>query len=104
TFKEDVADIRNSKVVDLICELEDFSIEVDVIDPHASAEEVKHEYGISLKREAEGKYDAIVVAVGHKEYVKMSAQVLQSISKGELMLVDIKGIKSKEGINKYWKL
>ena len=68
TFKEDVADIRNSKVVDLIRELEDYSINIDVIDPHASATDVKHEYDIELKREPEGKYDAIIVAVGHKEY------------------------------------
>lgn len=104
TFKEDVADIRNSKVVDLIRELEDFSIEVDVIDPHASAEEVEHEYSIVLKSKPTGRYDAIVLAVGHDEYVNMSIPDLQFISNSELMVVDIKGIKSKAGIHKYWKL
>ncbi|MEP6794883.1 MAG: nucleotide sugar dehydrogenase [Saprospiraceae bacterium] len=104
TFKEDVADIRNSKVVDLICELEDFSIEVDVVDPYASKEEVMNEYNIELKSNPTGRYDAIVVTVGHREYVEMSTHDLESISNDELMLVDIKGIKSKAGINKYWKL
>ncbi|MEO5582859.1 MAG: nucleotide sugar dehydrogenase [Saprospiraceae bacterium] len=68
TFKEDVADIRNSKVVDLVRELEDYSMEVDVIDPHASFDEVKHEYEIEIKKEGEGSYDALVLAVSHKEY------------------------------------
>jgi len=92
TFKEDVADIRNSKVVDLIHELEDYSITIDVIDPHASAVEVKHEYNLDLKREPEGKYDAIIVAVGHREYVEMNADDLKNLSRNDIMIFDIKGV------------
>ncbi len=92
TFKEDVADIRNSKVVELVKELTDFSILVDVIDPHASVEEVKEKYGIDLKRAPERKYDAVVVAVGHKEYVTLSADALKEISLNDVMVFDIKGV------------
>jgi len=91
TFKEDVADIRNSKVVDLIHELEDYSVTIDVIDPHASVEEVKHEYKIDLKREPEGKYDAIIVAVGHRAYKAYSYQDIETLSMGEPIIFDIKG-------------
>jgi len=92
TFKEDVADIRNSKVVDLIHELEDYSVTIDVIDPHASVEEVKHEYDIELKREPEGKYDAIIVAVGHKEFQNSIHAILASNTTKEVFLFDIKGV------------
>ena len=92
TFKEDVADIRNSKVVDLVRELEDYSIDVDVIDPHASIEEVKHEYNIELKREAMGQYDAVILAVGHKQYAEMSTHQLNGMSLDKLILFDIKGL------------
>jgi len=92
TFKEDVADIRNSKVVDLIKELEDYSITIDVIDPHASAAEVKHEYGIEMKAGPEGKYDGVIVAVGHREYVEMNADDLKNLSRNDIMIFDIKGV------------
>jgi UDP-N-acetyl-D-glucosamine/UDP-N-acetyl-D-galactosamine dehydrogenase len=92
TFKEDVADIRNSKVVDLIRELEDYSITIDVIDPLACVSDVKDEYAIDLKREPEGKYDAIIVAVGHREYVAFSYEELKNISRDEVMVFDIKGV------------
>ena len=92
TFKEDVADIRNSKVVDLIRELEDYSVTIDVIDPHASVEEVRHEYGIDLKKDPEGKYDAVIIAVGHKEYVSMNENDLKQLSRNDVMIYDIKGV------------
>jgi len=104
TFKEDVADIRNSKVVDLIKELEDFSIDVVTIDPYASVDEVKHEYGIDLNRKPEGKYDAVVIAVGHKEYVALDAAYFKSISNGELIMFDIKGIKNNKLTDYYSRL
>jgi UDP-N-acetyl-D-galactosamine dehydrogenase len=92
TFKEDVADIRNSKVVDLIHELEDYSVTIDVIDPLACAADVKHEYDIELRREPEGKYDAIIVAVGHSDYIAKSYQDLKDLSRDEVMVFDIKGV------------
>lgn len=104
TFKEDVADIRNSKVVDLIKELLDYSLNVHVVDPYASPNEVAHEYGIAMIEEPVGKYDAIIVAVGHREYKNLSVKELQNLSKNGLLLFDIKGVKDKEGCSFYWKL
>ena len=92
TFKEDVADIRNSKVVDLIHELEDYSMTVDVIDPHASIEEVRHEYDIELKREPSGQYNSIVIAVGHREYVQLMDSDYKQLFKGKPFVFDIKKI------------
>ena len=66
TFKEDVSDIRNSKVIDVVNELVSFSVHVDMIDPHASSEEMVHEYGMGLIEKPTADYDAIVVAVNHQ--------------------------------------
>ncbi len=104
TFKEDVADIRNSKVVDLINELKEYSITVDVVDPHANFNEVMHEYNITIKNKIEGKFDAIVLAVGHQQFKNLTVNQLNDLANGNLLLFDIKGIKNKEGIYKYWKL
>jgi UDP-N-acetyl-D-galactosamine dehydrogenase len=104
TFKEDVADIRNSKVVDLIRELEDFSIEVDVVDPYASMAEIHNEYNINLKRDPAGTYDAIVVAVSHKDYITNDENQFKSISNGDLILFDVKGVLSRKGDADYMRL
>lgn len=104
TFKEDVADIRNSKVVDLIKELMSYSLNVHVVDPWASANEVAHEYGISLIDEPVGKYDGIVLAVGHQDYKNLSKDALMDLSNGELLLFDIKGVKNGKEFDFYWKL
>ncbi|MCA1747407.1 MAG: nucleotide sugar dehydrogenase, partial [Bacteroidales bacterium] len=68
TFKENVSDIRNSKVADVVYELKEFGMSVEVIDPYADAAEVMEEYGYELQKETTGAYHAIVVAVGHEEY------------------------------------
>lgn len=104
TFKEDVSDIRNSKVFDLIQELKNYSIRVDAIDPMASHDEVKHEYSVTLLDQPDGPYDAIIVAVGHAEYTKYTSEDLRKLSKGETIVTDIKGIMSSAGIDHYWKL
>lgn len=104
TFKEDVADIRNSKVVDMIKELMDYSLNVHIVDPWASANEVAHEYGISLIDEPVGKYDAIVLAVGHQKYKAMTQEDFQAISKDDILLFDIKGVKDSAEYKHYWKL
>ncbi len=69
TFKENCPDIRNSRAIDIVKELEEFNIAVDVYDPHADPEEVKHEYGIDLIAELTEKYDAIILAVSHDEFL-----------------------------------
>jgi len=104
TFKEDVADIRNSKVVNLVKELMDYSIQVNVIDPHGCTNELSHEYGITLIDEPLGLYDIIVLAVGHKEYVNMTAKDFQKLSKDELYMFDIKGMLNPKEYKNYWRL
>jgi UDP-N-acetyl-D-galactosamine dehydrogenase len=104
TFKEDVADIRNSKVVDMIKELMSYSLNVDVVDPCASKAEVQHEYAISLEEKPTGKYDAIIIAVGHSEYRNLSKMDLESLSNGEILLFDIKGVKDFIDLENYWRL
>lgn len=106
TFKEDVSDIRNSKVIDVIKELQSFQVNVEVIDPHASSDEMNHEYGVKLVSEVGHNYDAIIVAVNHKEYANLDESYFQSISKdGKGILVDIKGIfRGKIKELEYWSL
>ncbi|MEN9338960.1 MAG: hypothetical protein RIQ62_272 [Bacteroidota bacterium] len=91
TFKENVSDIRNSKVADLIVELQGFNATVHVIDPHADGDEFAHEYKLNLQDKAESGYDAIILAVNHKEYVDMDEQYFLSISSPDAIFVDIKG-------------
>ncbi|MCP4438459.1 MAG: nucleotide sugar dehydrogenase [Aureispira sp.] len=92
TFKENVSDIRNSKVVDVVSSLKDFSVNVDIVDPLADAEEVMHEYGLSLTSEIDKKYDAIIVAVAHDEYKKLDAEYFKNISTSSPIFVDLKSI------------
>lgn len=105
TFKENVADIRNSKVVDIIHELQDFGVLVDVIDPFADPEEVKKCYGIELKAQPEGPYNAIILAVAHNEYKKLSEEYFQQHSIGNGIFVDVKGLYRNVVKNMtYWSL
>jgi UDP-N-acetyl-D-galactosamine dehydrogenase len=91
TFKENVSDIRNSKVADVVRELKSYEVQVEVIDPHASAEEVFHEYGYRLSESPGKDYDAIVLAVAHKEYLGLKEDFFKSLSAGKGILMDIKG-------------
>jgi UDP-N-acetyl-D-galactosamine dehydrogenase len=105
TFKENVSDIRNSKVADVICELKSYGVNVDVVDPYANAEELKHEYGFSLIDKPSDNYDAVVVAVNHNDYVKFTEDDFKNMMKNtnDPILVDIKGIyRSKIKDIQYW--
>ena len=106
TFKEDVSDIRNSKVIDIVNELKSYQVTVEMIDPHASSEEMQHEYGVSLIEKPEGKYDAIIVAVNHKEYKSMTENDFKSLLKDEKgVFIDVKGIFRNKIIDlEYWSL
>ncbi len=105
TFKENVSDIRNSKVIDVITELESFGVNVDVVDPYADSDEVKHEYGYELAEKPEGKYHAVIVAVNHSEYVDMEEKDFTDMMHPKAILVDIKGIfKRKFPSLNYWSL
>ncbi len=106
TFKENVSDIRNSKVADLIKEIQDYSIQVKILDPYASKEEVSNEYGLQLSDEIGKGYDAVVVAVNHSDYKDLDASFFKNIMKDEPILLDIKSIYDKsmgESIT-YWRL
>lgn len=94
TFKENCPDIRNSKAVDIVKELQDHGATVLVADPKADAAELKHEYGITLGKVSEGEpVDALVVAVGHDEYRRMTPDQLRKLVKGEKpLLVDVKSL------------
>jgi len=105
TFKENVADIRNSKVADIVKELQSYRLTVDVVDPYADAKEIEHEYHIELKKQPEGKYDAVIVAVAHKQYRDYTEQDFALLLNEKGILVDVKGL-YKEIINNltYWSL
>jgi UDP-N-acetyl-D-galactosamine dehydrogenase len=106
TFKEDVSDIRNSKVIDVVNELKSFQVHVDLIDPHASSEEMVHEYGIGLNELPGNDYDAIIVAVNHKEYKNYTEADFKHLLKdGKGVFIDVKGI-YKGAIKdlEYWSL
>jgi UDP-N-acetyl-D-galactosamine dehydrogenase len=91
TFKENVPDIRNSRVLDIINELHDFGITIDVTDPIAHPDEVKHEYGFDLVAKPKaGAYDAVVFAVKHAEFVKMGSAGISKYLKKNGILYDIK--------------
>jgi UDP-N-acetyl-D-galactosamine dehydrogenase len=105
TFKEDVSDIRNSKVVDVINELISFGITVEVVDPHADSDSLKEEYGFGLVSEIANDYDAVVVAVNHKDYGDFNEEYFKSITSKNPVIVDIKGIyRGKINNLTYWSL
>lgn len=92
TFKEDCPDIRNSKVADVIKELQTYGALVDVYDPHADEKEVAHEYGLKLIHELKEKYHGIVLAVGHQEFKNLDWNIIR----GERTVVyDVKGFLDK---------
>ncbi len=91
TFKENVSDIRNSKVADVVRELKSYSLNVDIIDPHASSEEVNHEYGFELTPEKGTDYDAVIVAVPHAQYKDLDDAFFASVTKPAALIFDLKG-------------
>lgn len=107
TFKENVSDIRNSKVADIVSELQQFSLTVDVVDPHADSDELEHEYGFRLREKPNGKYDAIIVAVNHREYLGYTEECFKEMMGENGVLIDLKGT-YRNKINsleyKYWSL
>jgi len=92
TFKEDVTDIRNSKVVDVIDELKSFAVNVDVVDAFADKDEILKEYNLEMIDAPQGKYDAVVVAVNHKPYMELNEDYFKSLMNEDGVLVDVKGI------------
>jgi UDP-N-acetyl-D-galactosamine dehydrogenase len=105
TFKENVSDIRNSKVSDVVKEFKDFGVNVEIVDPHASSDELKHEYGFELVEKPSGTYDAVVIAVNHNDYVGLPESHFEALLTNEGIVADIKGVYRGQ-INKfsYWSL
>jgi len=105
TFKENVSDIRNSKVADVVKELQSYSLNVHVTDPHADSDELKHEYGFELTKDLATDYDAVIIAVPHKVFKKINDAEFASITKPHAMIADIKGIfRGSITSRTYWSL
>ena len=98
TFKENCADTRNTRVADIVAELADYSISVEVHDPWVGAERLEGEHGVTpCVTPKKGAYDAIIVAVGHREFVEMGSDAIRGLGKEGAVLYDIKGIFGKGG-------
>jgi UDP-N-acetyl-D-galactosamine dehydrogenase len=98
TFKENCPDLRNSKVVDLVCELQQFNAAVDIWDPWVSPEKCQQEYGfdcLAVPPEP-GTYDGVVVAVGHHQFVEMGASAIRSLGRPGAVLYDVKGLFARD--------
>jgi UDP-N-acetyl-D-galactosamine dehydrogenase len=105
TFKENVSDVRNSKVAELVHELMAFSVQVDVVDPLADQEALLADYQIALSQNPSGKYDAIMLAVAHSPFLEISNSLLQSWANMPALLVDLKGLwKNQSKGFDYWSL
>ncbi|MBO7651817.1 MAG: nucleotide sugar dehydrogenase [Bacteroidales bacterium] len=105
TFKENVTDIRNSRIIDIINELKYFRVNCDVVDAFADHDEVMKEYGVDMSKEPTGKYDAIIVAVNHRPYMELDENYFKSISAENGILVDVKGVmRGKIKDLTYWSL
>jgi UDP-N-acetyl-D-galactosamine dehydrogenase len=118
TFKENVSDIRNSRVADLINELKSYEVDVDITDPYANSDELMHEYGFGLLPAADpsspltthhspltGKYDAVIIAVAHKPYLDLDEKYFKNILTEKGVLVDVKGVFRKKIKDlTYWSL
>ncbi|MBN1145419.1 MAG: nucleotide sugar dehydrogenase [Bacteroidales bacterium] len=96
TFKENVSDIRNSKVADVVNELKAYGIVVEIVDPYASSEELEKEYGFSLCKQPGNDYAAIIVAVAHKDYSELPEDFFISHSDSKGIVMDVKGIYRKK--------
>jgi UDP-N-acetyl-D-galactosamine dehydrogenase len=97
TFKENCPDIRNTKVVDLVRMLEGYRLEVDIYDPWIDVEAAREQYGLAcLTHPPEsGRYDAIVLAVGHRQFIEPGAAALRALGKPEAVIFDVKGLLPK---------
>jgi len=105
TFKENVSDIRNSKIADLVSELMSFSVQTDIFDPHASSEEVEKEYGFKLVDRPNGKYDAIILAVNHEKFSHYTESDFMELSANGGIFIDVKGVfRNKIKNMTYWSL
>jgi UDP-N-acetyl-D-galactosamine dehydrogenase len=105
TFKENVEDIRNSKVADLIKELQSYSLKIDAVDPYASFKEFKHEYNLEFNSEIKGLYDVVILAVPHSDYLNKEISYFENLISDQGLFVDLKALYRKYTHKKaYWTL
>lgn len=99
-FKENCPDLRNTRVVDIISELDTYHANVEVYDPWVDPAEAEHEYNITPVPELEkGRYDAIILAVGHKQFIDMGADAIRTLGREEHILYDIKSALPKDSVD-----
>jgi UDP-N-acetyl-D-glucosamine/UDP-N-acetyl-D-galactosamine dehydrogenase len=105
TFKENVSDIRNSKVADVVKELQSYSLNVEVTDPHADSDELTHEYGFGLTHQTGNDYAAVIVTVPHNDYKNLDDAYFAAVTKSYGLIADLKGIyRNKITSRTYWSL
>lgn len=105
TFKENVSDVRNSKVADVVKSLKAFYVNVDVEDPYADSEELQHEYGFGLTEKIGKEYDAVIITVPHNDYMHLDDAYYAGITKPDGLIADLKGIyRNKIKSRNYWSL
>lgn len=103
TFKENVSDIRNSKIAAVVKELKEFYLNVDVVDPLADSDELMHEYGFGLTHEIANDYDAVIVTICHQPYGLLDDSYFAGITKSNALIADLKGIyRGKINSRQYW--
>ena len=103
TFKENVSDIRNSKVADVVKELQSYYLNVDVHDPYADSDELNHEYGFGLIKDIRQDYDAVIITVCHEPYADFDDAYFSSITKPHAIIADLKGVfRAKIKSRPYW--
>ena len=97
SFKENCPDVRNTKIIDIVHELEEYNIEVDVYDPWVDAVEAEREYNVTpVSKPAKNSYDGIILAVAHNQFVEMGIEQIRSLGKGSHVLYDLKYVFAKE--------
>ena len=105
TFKENVSDIRNSKVADVVKALKAYSVNVDVEDPYADSDELQHEYGFGLVSNVGSEYDAVIITVPHTAYTQLDDAYFCGITRLHGLVADLKGIyRNKINNRVYWSL
>lgn len=91
SFKENCPDIRNTKIIDIVKELQEYHVDVDIYDPWIDSEETQHEYGITpVSQPTAGQYDAVILAVAHNEFKEMGIEAIRSLGKTSHVLYDLK--------------
>lgn len=98
-FKENCPDVRNTKLIDIVTELKEYKANIDIYDPWCSAQEVKRDFNLDLVEPRKGKYDAIIVAVAHNEFLNMDPLYLRSLGKKQCVIYDLKYVFDKQVVD-----